>query len=45
MKLLPEETNINIDVYGYSCIDDCHVYYARVEGCGWTWTPETCTFW
>ncbi|NOJ73112.1 hypothetical protein [Paenibacillus alvei] len=48
MEIKPEEKKeLKLEVKGYGCYDDCHVYFAHetsIWECGWHDTAETTTF-
>ena len=40
------DTDLNVEVKGYGCDDDCDVWFSNANSsCGWRETTEYCWFW
>lgn len=42
-----KDNELNVEIKGYGCDDDCQQYFERVtsERCGWWATDNTCPIW
>lgn len=49
MKQIPKvDDEVNVEVKGYSCDDDCRVYFEKISNklhCGWAYTPHNSSGW
>lgn len=46
-SMTPNKDELNVEIKGYGCDDDCQEYFEKKTGerCGWWPTDNTCPLW